>query len=274
MTNASHQQPLLDRVFAGLSTGLYPDAPAHGVLAFALSRHYPIKQLVASYLDEPDAHVLRALRAAEKHGYRVSLAQLEVSHFGNPFRRRWRDASPVGEETETLADVRAIRARAYAFRDPGGQRVFGADSEMLLPDACVLNGDMLWDAPADTQVSHRETADGLGAYYDIERRFLRTAVILWRTVDQGAVMLEYSGAEAIARHLALIDALSPEEIAMLHRDVVDPVLEDALLMLEEPTKSWRNITRRDGRRALRNTVLHIAACRGVNDVATRIAEIC
>ncbi|KZV93466.1 hypothetical protein EXIGLDRAFT_717070 [Exidia glandulosa HHB12029] len=264
----------LDAVFANLSSGTYADTAAPSVLAFALSRHYPIKRLVSSYLDDADADVLRALGVAERHGYRVSLAQLEFSHFGNPQKRNLhvsQEWTMPDDTSGTIAGVRAIRGRAYAFREPAdGERVFATHTEMTLRDDCVLNGDIFWTVDPDSCASHLGATHGLGAYYDLENKFLRTAVVLWRTLDQGSVMLEYSGAEEIVRHLALIASLPPTAIGLLRTDVVDPVLDDAILLLEEPETAWRRLRKRDRRAHLANIAQRIAACRGRDDIVARL----
>lgn len=265
----------LDYMFAALACGTYGNSAAPDALVFALSKHYPVKTLSASHLDKSDAEVLRILRAAEKYGYRVSLAQLELSHFGNPSNRHLRDPSPLlsvaGDASYSeMAGVRAIQARLSAFRDPSGIRIFSTNSEMLLADDSVLNSDVFWSASPAQRISHWDTTEGLGAYYDIEHKFFRTAVVLWRNEDVGSVMLKRSsGAADVMRHLSLVASV----VKMLSPDAIDPVLDDALLLLEAPKKTWRKVYGREAARdALATLVLRIAACRGADWVCTRVLE--
>ncbi|KZV93463.1 hypothetical protein EXIGLDRAFT_835649 [Exidia glandulosa HHB12029] len=271
---ASSDMPL-DYMFTALACGTYGNSVAPDALVFALSRHYPVQTLSSSHLEKSDAEVLRILRAAEKYGYRVSLTQLELSHFGNPSNRHLHDPSyPLDASGSEMAGVRAIQARLSAFRDPSGIRIFSTDSEMLLADDSVLNSDIFWSASPAQQISHCDTKEGLGAYYDIEHKFFRTAVVLWRNEDVGSVMLKRSsGAADVMRHLSLVAAAHPCVVKMLSPDAVDPVLDDALLLLEAPKKTWRKVYGREAARdALATLVLRIAACRGADSVCTRVLE--
>ncbi|EJD45656.1 hypothetical protein AURDEDRAFT_165108 [Auricularia subglabra TFB-10046 SS5] len=261
----------LESVFSALASGGYANAKRPNVLAYALSRHYPVKRLVLAHLDAPDRAAVRALCAGEKHGYRVSLAQLEFSHFGNPATRVWDEESAA--DPEPMDGVRAMHARLRAFRELDGQRVFATDAAMQLTEASVLNDDEFWDYYPDAEVSHVDTKTA-SAYYDLEYKFLRTAVVLWPNIEQGNVMLSHCGAQSIMQHAALTATLSPFALRILTSDLVDHVVDDALQLLEAPDSSWRQLQRRGGKEQLAGVVLRIAACRGMREAWTRVLEAC